>query len=99
MFDRGSGKHATPDYSRRRLVTRALKERSSRFYSISPDHRGITCHVCGRTSTHPHDVEKKFCPYCFAFHEDRVLMVRLDEGYRTEYDPLAQDWHRFKSAA
>ena len=82
-----------------RLVSPELKDRSSRLYTIRSDGRVITCHVCGGSSTDSHDIELRFCPKCFVFHEDRTLMIRLNEGYKTEFDPLSEDWSHFKSAA
>lgn len=31
-------------------------------------HLSITCHLCGRTSHHPQDVDHKFCGHCHRFH-------------------------------
>jgi hypothetical protein len=88
-----------PERLARRSVSPELTDRSSQFYTIHSDGTAITCHICGCSSTDPHDIEHKFCPKCFIFHEDRILMLRLSEGFETEFDPLSQDWSHFKSAA
>jgi ribosomal protein L37E len=41
------------------------------FFSIAPDAQSITCHVCGRTSYNPNDVQEKYCGFCRVFHQDR----------------------------
>jgi hypothetical protein len=33
---------------------------------------GIRCHVCGRTSYHPKDVQEHYCSACHIFHDDVV---------------------------
>lgn len=45
-------------------------------YSIAPDGGSITCHVCGKTSYHPKDVENKYCGKCHVFHEERWLEAK-----------------------
>lgn len=76
-----------------RLVTPELKHRASEFYIVSTDGRRITCHLCGYTSDDPRDVAQKHCPNCLAFHEDHILMIRLDEGYRAEFAPAPSPAH------
>jgi hypothetical protein len=90
---------SAPKRRGRRLVSPELKDRSAQFYSVRPDGGAITCRLCGFTSTHPHDIEQKFCPRCLVFHEDRILMLRLNEGFQTEFQPLNEDWSAFRSAA
>ena len=63
------------------LLPLELKNKSPGFYTITADGASITCHVCGLTSRDPGHVEQRFCPRCVVFHEDRILMCRLAEGY------------------
>ena len=39
-------------------------------FTVSADGKSITCLRCKRTSYHPDDVEKKYCGFCHAFHDD-----------------------------
>ena len=72
------------------LLLEDLKNKSSGFYSIAADGESITCHVCGFTSSDSEHVRQLFCPRCVVFHEDRVLMLRLAEGYeRALEEPTA----------
>ncbi len=48
---------------------------SRKFFSISPDRKSITCHVCGRTSYHPEDVRNEYCGNCHVFHRDRAAQA------------------------
>ncbi|HWH71724.1 MAG TPA: hypothetical protein VNT26_20285, partial [Candidatus Sulfotelmatobacter sp.] len=59
----------------------------------------ITCQVCGFTSTDPRHVQQKYCPQCQAFHEDRILMLRLSEGYQKEFLSQTEEWDRLREAA
>jgi hypothetical protein len=34
--------------------------------------RTITCTCCGRTSSHPRDVEERYCAACHHFHEEAL---------------------------
>jgi hypothetical protein len=63
------------------LLPQELKNKSPGFYTITADGASITCHVCGFASREPDHVEQRFCPRCVVFHEDRILMLRLAEGY------------------
>ena len=63
------------------LFPEDLKNKTSGFYTIAADAESITCHVCGFTSRDSEHVRQLFCPRCVVFHEDRVLMLRLAEGY------------------
>ena len=49
-------------------------------YTISPDGKSITCHNCGKTSSHPKDVSQHYCGNCHAYHGD---------GDGSESDPVA----------
>lgn len=57
----------------RRDITQRMKAGLLPSYSVAPDGRSITCHVCGMTSHHPMDVQNKFCAKCHVFHEERWL--------------------------
>lgn len=35
-------------------------------------HLSITCHLCGRTSHHPQDVDNKYCSFCHVFHVEET---------------------------
>ncbi|HYG33580.1 MAG TPA: hypothetical protein VEC99_02270 [Clostridia bacterium] len=82
-----------------RLFSAELKHRSEKFYSINADQSAITCHVCGFTSQDPKDVQEKFCPQCRSFHEDRILMLRLSEGFQKEFRSESEEWTHFRIAA
>ena len=71
---------------RPRSVCPDPEDRSSEFYQIARDGRSITCHACGFMSTDPKDVEAKYCPVCRLFHEDRMVMARLAEGYEARFE-------------
>ena len=77
-----------------RLVSPELESRSSQFYRLSPDETAITCLACGWTSRHQDHVRMKFCPRCQVFHEDRVLMMRLMEGYETTFESRVDEQRR-----
>ncbi len=56
------------------------------FYTIAADNSSITCHVCGVTSRNPEHVRQRFCPGCFVFHDDRMFILRLTEGYEHAFN-------------
>ena len=58
------------------------QDEGSFFYTIAADNSSITCHVCGVTSLNPEHVRQRFCPGCFVFHDDRMFILRLTEGYQ-----------------
>ncbi len=74
-----------PLFPTSRLFSAGLAKRASEFYSIAEDGASITCCICGFASVDPRDVREKYCPVCRVFHEDRMLMARLAEGYETRY--------------
>ncbi len=76
---------SNPSSSSSRLLSPEVKARSAGFYTIARDESSITCHACGHLSRDPHDVQAKYCPRCLVFHEDRVLMSRLQEGYQEQF--------------
>jgi ribosomal protein L37E len=43
---------------------------TDRTYELGADGRTITCRLCGLTSHHSGDVEKRYCGNCHIFHED-----------------------------
>ncbi len=69
-----------------RLLSPELKARSAGFYTIARDKSSITCHVCGYVSHDAQHVQAKYCPQCLVFHEDRVLMRRLQQGYQEVFE-------------
>ena len=50
-------------------IAKRLREWESQGFSIAPDGKSITCHVCGMTSHNPNDVRYKYCGMCHVFHE------------------------------
>ncbi|HWI58415.1 MAG TPA: hypothetical protein VNZ22_14420 [Bacillota bacterium] len=44
-------------------------------------------------------MQQKYCPQCQAFHEDRILMLRLSEGYQKEFLSQTEEWDRLREAA
>ncbi len=76
---------SNPVSSSSRLVSPELKARSAGLYTVARDRSSITCHVCGTVSHDPHHIQAKYCPQCLAFHEDRVLMNRLEQGYQAVF--------------
>lgn len=66
------------------------------FYTLEDGGRAITCRICGSTSREPRHVRDKFCPRCRVFHEDRVFMVRLAEGYQTEFHSRSETLAAFR---
>ncbi len=81
-----------------RLFSSGLEGRSSEFYEVAEDGSSITCQVCGFTSREPKDVRQKYCPACRVFHDDRMLMARLAEGYETVFQWRDDAWS-WRSAA
>ncbi len=63
----------------------------SDFYTVSVDGAEITCHVCGFTSKDARHAREKFCPRCGVFHEDRIFMTRLAQGYETEFHSRSEE--------
>lgn len=82
-----------------RLLSPELQHRSGQFYHVAEDGGSITCCVCGATSRDPKDIREKYCPQCRVFHEDRMVMVRVTEGYQTRFNWEAQAHSRWKTAA
>jgi hypothetical protein len=82
-----------------RLFSDGLKRRGAEFYTIGPGESSINCHTCGYTSYNPEHVRQKYCPCCLTFHEDRMLMLRLAEGYQTEFHSRSEVESRIKAAA
>jgi len=81
------------------LCSEGLKRRGIVLYTIEAGGVSITCHACGFTSHDPEHVRQKYCPSCRVFHEDRILMLRLAEGYEAEFHPLSGVEPSFKAAA
>ncbi len=73
---------SSPAKTSSRLLSPELRARSADSYTVARDNSSITCHVCGHVSYDPQHVSAKFCPQCLVFHEDRVLMDRLQQGYQ-----------------
>ncbi len=84
--------------TRGRLFSLDLANRAEEFYHLSEDGRSITCRVCGLTSRDPKNIREKYCPACRIFHEDRIVMARIAEGYDTGFKWYAPTL-RWKPAA
>jgi hypothetical protein len=82
-----------------RLVSPELKARSERLYAVARDRSSITCLVCGFVSHDPQHVQAKFCPQCQVFHEDLVLMRRLEQGYQEEFQSASHTERLIRIAA
>ncbi len=85
-----AGQQDRERYPVSRLVSPGVKDRSTQFYSITESGRAIVCHLCGCVSHDSHDIEEKYCPRCRVFHEDRLLMLRLAEGYQASYHSASE---------
>ncbi len=84
----------SPAQPRGRLFSLELENRAEEFYHLAEDGRSITCRVCGFTSRNPKDIREKYCPACRTFHEDRMVMARIAEGYDTRFkwSPASLRW-------
>lgn len=46
-------------------------------FTIAPDGKIITCHLCGLTSHNTRDVQEKYCGHCKVFHLDVLTMFTI----------------------
>lgn len=82
------------------LVSARIKTQSCALFAISEDGQCITCHLCGYVSNDPAHVQQRFCPNCRTYHEDHVLMQRLEEGLHVMFTPAqGVEWPRPRKAA
>jgi hypothetical protein len=47
-------------------------ELENKTYSLlnTPNSSGILCHLCGNSSSNPHDVQNRYCGHCHKFLDD-----------------------------
>ena len=41
--------------------------------------RGITCHLCGRTSANPTDIRERYCGHCHVYHNEATTAALTAE--------------------
>jgi hypothetical protein len=51
-------------------MTETVQPMSAMNYTISPDEKAFTCHLCGLTSHNQNDVANHYCSRCSIFHDD-----------------------------
>jgi hypothetical protein len=55
-------------------LNKTTQQLANRKYTLinTPKGLGILCHLCGKSSSNPHDIENRYCDFCHQFLEDSL---------------------------